>query len=124
MLSSDIVTYFRDRGSEIKVYPLSFAEFYAFAGLDTYNAFNKYLTYGGMPLAVLESDEQEKRNYLADLHKNVYMRDIVDRYNLKDDVVIDALTDAIYSSVGSLSNPNKLANTITSGMAQKLPIKP
>lgn len=119
MLSSDIVTYFRDRGSEIKIYPLSFAEFYAFAGLDSYNAFNQYLTYGGMPLAVLESNEQEKRNYLANLHKDVYMKDIVDRYNLKDDVVIDALTDAIYSSVGSLSNPSKLAHTITTVMGQK-----
>ena len=119
MLSSDIVTYFRDRGSEIKVYPLSFAEFYAFAGLDSYNAFNQYLTYGGMPLAVIESNEQEKRNYLANLHKDVYMKDIVDRYHLKDDVVIDALTDAIYSSVGSLSNPSKLANTITTVMGQK-----
>lgn len=119
MLSSDIVTYFRDRGSEIKVYPLSFAEYYAFAGQDTYNAFNKYIAYGGMPLAVIEPNEQEKRNYLADLHKNVYMKDIVDRYNLKDDVVIDALTDAVYSVVGSLSNPYKLANTITSVMGHK-----
>ena len=117
MLSSDIVTYFRDRGSEIKVYPLSFAEFYAFAGLEKAEALDFYLNFGGMPLAVLESNEQEKRNYLANLHKDVYMKDIVDRYNLKDDVIIDALTDAIYSSVGSLSNPHKLANTITSVMS-------
>ena len=117
MLSSDIVTYFRDRGSEIKVYPLSFAEFYAFAGLEKAEALDFYLNFGGMPLAVLEPNEQEKRNYLANLHKDVYMKDIVDRYNLKDDVIIDALTDAIYSSVGSLSNPHKLANTITSVMS-------
>ena len=117
MLSSDIVTYFRDRGSEIKVYPLSFAEFYAFAGLEKAEALDFYLNFGGMPLAVLESNEQEKRNYLANLHKDVYMKDIVDRYNLKDNVIIDALTDAIYSSVGSLSNPHKLANTITSVMS-------
>ena len=117
MLSSDIVTYFRDRGSEIKVYPLSFAEFYAFAGLEKAEALDYYLNFGGMPLTVLEPNEQEKRNYLANLHKDVYMKDIVDRYNLKDDVVIDALTDAIYSSVGSLSNPHKLANTITSVMS-------
>ena len=117
MLSSDIVTYFRDRGSEIKVYPLSFAEYYAFAGMEKAEALDHYLNFGGMPLAVLESNEQEKRNYLANLHKDVYMKDIVDRYNLKDDVVIDALTDAIYSSVGSLSNPHKLANTITSVMS-------
>lgn len=119
MLSSDIVTNFRDRGSEIKVYPLSFAEFYAFSGLDPYSALGQYLTYGGMPLVVLEPNEQEKRNYLADLHKNVYMKDIMERYKLKDDVIIDLLTDAIYSAVGSLSNPYKFANTIKSVMGQK-----
>ncbi len=119
MLSSDIVTYFRDRGSEIKVYPLSFAEYYSHMGQDSYTALRKYLAFGGMPLAVLELDEQAKRNYLVDLHKNVYMKDIVDRYKLKDDIVIDALTDAIYSSIGSLSNPTKFANTITTVMGQK-----
>jgi hypothetical protein len=67
----------------------------------------------------LETNDEEKRNYLAILHRNVYIKDIVERYKLKDDVAIDALTDAIYSAVGSLSNPYKLANTITSVMAQK-----
>ena len=119
MLSTDIVTNFRDRGTEIKVYPLSFAEYHAFSGVDPYTALGQYLTYGGMPLAVLESNEQEKRNYLADLHKNVYMKDIVERYRLKDDVIIDSLTDAVYSAVGSLSNPNKFANTIKSVMGHK-----
>ena len=119
MLSSDIVTYFRDRGSEIKVYPLSFAEYYAHAGMDKRDALDRYLEFGGMPLTVLEPDEQEKRNYLAGLHKNVYMKDIVERHKLKDDVIIDALTDAVYSSIGSLSNPYKFANTITSVMAHK-----
>ena len=119
MLSTDVVTYFRDRGSEIRVYPLSFAEYCLHTGQDTYSALKQYLAFGGMPLAVLEPDEQAKRNYLADLHKNVYMRDIVERYKLKDDVVIDALTDAVYSAVGSLSNPYKLANTINTVMAQK-----
>lgn len=119
MLSSDIVTYFRDRGSEIKVYPLSFAEYYAYAGMDKRDALDRYLEFGGMPLAVLEPNEHEKRNYLAGLHKNVYMKDIVERHKLKDDVIIDALTDAVYSSIGSLSNPYKFANTITSVMAHK-----
>jgi predicted AAA+ superfamily ATPase len=119
MLSSDIVTYFRYRGSEIKVYPLSFAEYYAYAGMDKRDALDRYLEFGGMPLAVLEPNEQEKRNYLAGLHKNVYMKDIVERHKLKDDVIIDALTDAVYSSIGSLSNPYKFANTITSVMAHK-----
>lgn len=119
MLSTDIVTNFRDRGSEIKVYPLSFAEYYAFAGLEKADALEQYLTYGGMPLAVLEPDKQEKRNYLAGLHKNVFLKDIVERYKLKDDVIIDSLTDAVYSAVGSLSNPYKFANTIKSVMGQK-----
>ena len=118
MLSTDIVTNFRDRGSEIRVYPLSFAEFYTFSGMDSYAALGQYLTYGGMPLAVLEPNEQERRNYLANLHKNVYMKDIVERYKLKDDVIIDSLTDAVYSAVGSLSNPYKFANTIKSVMGQ------
>ena len=118
MLSSDIVTNFRDRGCEIKVYPLSFEEFYGFADMEKAEALEEYLTFGGMPLAVMERDESEKRKYLQDLHKNVYMRDIVERHKLKDDTILDALTDAIYSSVGSLSNPHKLASTTGSLMGR------
>lgn len=119
MLSTDIVTNFRDRGCEIKVYPLSFAEYYAYSGLEKPDALEQYLLYGGMPLAVLESDKTAKRRYLADLHKNVYIKDIVERYRLKDDVIIDGLTDAVYSDVGSLTNPTKLANTVGTLLAQK-----
>ncbi len=119
MLSTDIVTNFRDRGSEINVYPLSFAEYYAYAGLEKADAFEQYLLFGGMPLAVLEPDEQEKRKYLASLHKKVFMKDIVERYGLKDDVVIEALTDVLYSSVGSLTSTHKLANTICTTMSLK-----
>ena len=118
MLSKDIVTNFRDRGSEIRVYPLSFAEYYAFAGLGKADALEQYLTFGGMPLAVLEPDEREKQKYLTDLHKNMYLKNIVERNKLHNDVIIDALTDALYSSVGSLSNPHKLANTVSSLMSQ------
>lgn len=119
MLSTDIVTNFRDRGSEINVYPLSFAEYYTYAGLEKADAFEQYLLFGGMPLAVLEPDEQEKRKYLASLHKKVFMKDIVERYGLKDDVVIEALTDVLYSSVGSLTSTHKLANTICTTMSLK-----
>lgn len=117
MLSSDVVTYFRDRGSELRVYPLSYAEYYAYAGLEKVDALGQYLAFGGMPLAVLEPDVKKKRKYLVDLHKNLYIKDIVERYKLKDDVAIDALTDAIYSAVGSLSNPHKLVNTIKTVMS-------
>ncbi len=118
MLSKDIVTNFRDRGSEIKIYPLSFAEFLSVSGQEKADALEEYLTYGGMPWAVLESDEKEKRKYLQGLFTNVYIKDIVERYNLKDDNVLSALVDALSSSVGSLTNPNKLANTAASLMGR------
>ena len=110
MLSKDIVTNFRDRRTEVKVYPLSFREYYDVSGLEKADALEEYLTYGGMPLAVTEKDESEKRKYLADLHKNVYIKDIVERYKLKDDEVLDALINSLSSAVGSLTNPHNLAN--------------
>lgn len=119
MLSSDIVTNFRDRGSEIKVYPLSFKEYYEVSGLEKADALEEYLTYGGMPSAVLEQSESEKQKYLYDLHKNVYIKDIVEKYNLKDDEVLDALIDSLYSAVGSLTNTHNLANTAGSLMKRK-----
>lgn len=118
MLSADIVTNFRDRGSEIRVYPLTFAEYYPVSGLEKADALEQYLDFGGMPLAVLEPDEREKQKYLSDLHKNVYLKDIVERYHLKDDTIIDALTDTVYSAVGSLTNPHKLANATGSIMGK------
>ena len=111
MLSKDIVTNFRDRGSEIKLAPLSFREYYHFSGLEKAEALEQYLTYGGMPSAVLEQNEPEKVKYLEGLFRNVYLKDITERYKLKDDNVLGALVDALSSSVGSLTNPHKLANT-------------
>ena len=116
MLSKDVVTNFRDRGTEIKVFPLSFSEFYPVSGMDKTDALEEYLTYGGMPLAVLEKDETEKRKYLKGLHKRVYIKDIVERYKLKDDEVLDSLIDALSSAVGSLTNPHNLANAASSLM--------
>ena len=116
MLSKDIVTNFRDRGTEIRVFPLSFKEFYPVSGLEKTDALEEYLTYGGMPLAVLEQDETEKRKYLKGLHKRVYIKDIVERYKLKDDEVLDALIDALSSAVGALTNPHNLANAAGSLM--------
>ena len=116
MLSKDIVTNFRDRGTEIKVYPLSFKEFYAISGMEKADALEEYLMFGGMPLAVLEKDEVEKRKYLKGLHKNVYIKDIVERYKLKDDEVLEALIDSLSSAIGSLTNPHNLANSASSLM--------
>lgn len=111
MLSKDIVTNFRDRGSEIRVAPLSYEEFLSYTRLDKADALEQYLTYGGMPLAVLETDEKEKQRYLRSLFTGVYMKDIIERYHLKNGAVMNALIDALCSSVGSLSNPHRLANT-------------
>ncbi len=116
MLSKDLVTNFRDRGTEIKVYPLSFKEYYPVSGMEKAEALEQYLTFGGMPLAVLEPDEKSKRKYLADLFKKVYIKDIVERYELKDDEVLEAVIDALSSSVGSLTNPHNLANSAGSLM--------
>lgn len=110
MLSKDIATNFRDRGSEIQVHPLSFSEYYPVSGLEKTDAWEEYMTYGGMPLAVLENDENEKKKYLSDLYKRVYLKDIIERYNLQDDTLIDSVVDVLCSSVSSLTNPHNLAN--------------
>ena len=86
--------------------------------MDKADAFEEYLEYGGMPLAVLENNEAEKRKYLIGLFNNVYLKDIMERYKLKDDIVLDALVNALSSAVGSLTNPTKLANTASSLMGK------
>ena len=111
MLSKDIVTNFRDRGTEIRVYPLSFAEYLAYSKQEKSDALEQYMMYGGMPLAVTEPDDNEKGTYLHGLFQNVYIKDIVERHKLKDDTVLSVLVDALSSSVGSLPNPHKLAST-------------
>ncbi len=113
-LSSDISTEFRGRGDEIRVNPLSFAEFYeAFKG-DKYDAWDDYITYGGMPRILSLRSDEEKTKYLSDLFKMTYVKDIVERHNLRGNVVIESLIDVLASSVGSLSNPTKIASTFTS----------
>ena len=111
MLSKDVATNFRDRGTEIKMYPLSFAEYYPVSGKEKADAWEDYIVYGGMPLAVLEPDEREKERYLAGLFEKVYIADVVERYQVEDDYV-ESLIDVLSSAVGSLTNPSKLANTL------------
>lgn len=114
-LSSDIMTEFRGRGDEVRVYPLSFAEFYS-ANLwnDKYEAWNEYTTYGGLPLLLSKKDDSEKSSYLKSLLENTYVRDVVERNGLKGSTVMDTLVDLLASSVGSLTNPTKLAKTFVS----------
>ena len=115
MLSSDILTQFRDRGDEIRVYPLSFTEFYNEYEGDKRGAWQDYYTYGGMPLATSLESHEEKSRYLKDLFDRTYIKDVLERHEIKNDTeVLDILLDVLASGIGSLTNPSKLANTFKS----------
>lgn len=115
MLSSDILTQFRDRGDEIRVYPLSFAEFYNEYEGDKRGAWQDYYTYGGMPLATSLESHEEKSRYLKDLFDRTYIKDVLERHEIKNDTeVLDILLDVLASGIGSLTNPSKLTNTFKS----------
>ena len=113
-LSSDVVTEFRGRGDEIRVFPLSYSEFKeAYEGNEK-DAFNEYITYGGMPYILSRKTEESKSAYLNDLFKNTYLNDIVERNNIQKDDKLDAIVNMIATSIGSLTNPNKIENTFKS----------
>lgn len=115
MLSSDILTQFRDRGDEIKVYPFSFSEFRSCYEGDKGKAFDEYCLYGGMPMSVQLSNHEKKSEYLKNIFTSTYIKDVVERNKiLKDTSIMEDLLDIISSSIGSLSNPTKLANTFMS----------
>lgn len=112
MLSSDILTEFRDRGDEIRVYPLSFAEFYASFKGDKKEAWKEYYTYGGMPLAVTKKTPEEKSKYLKDLFTGTYLKDVLERHTITNSTSdLEELLNIISSSIGSLTNPLNLSNT-------------
>lgn len=114
-LSSDIMTEFRGRGDEVRVFPLSFAEFYSSNQfVDKYEAWNEYSRYGGLPMLLTKKTDDEKIKYLKDLLTKTYIQDVIERNHLKGDIVIGTLVDILASSIGSLTNPTKLANTFTS----------
>lgn len=112
MLSSDILTEFRDRGDEIRVYPLSFAEFYTSFKGDKNEAWKEYYTYGGMPLAVTKKTPEEKSKYLKDLFTGTYLKDVLERYTITNSTSdLEELLNIISSSIGSLTNPLNLSTT-------------
>lgn len=115
MLSSDILTEFRGRGDEIRVNPLSFSEFYnAFDG-DKHDAWEEYCTYGGLPLILSKRTHEEKAKYLQTLFDMIYLSDIMERNNISHEKgLLDDILNLISSSVGSLTNANKIANTFKS----------
>ncbi len=114
MLSSDILTEFRGRSDEIRMHPLSFAEYYSARGGDKNEAFDEYAFYGGMPLILSRPTDAAKMNYLKALFNEVYIKDIVERKNIERQDVLEQIIDLLCSSVGSLTNPTRIANTLRS----------
>ena len=115
MLSSDILTQFRDRGDEIRVCPLSFAEVYEHYEGDRRNAWRDYYTYGGMPLVWSLKTHEERSQYLHNLFSQTYIRDVLERHQIKhDQEILEILLDVLASGVGSLTNPSRLSNTFES----------
>ena len=120
MLSKDIATEFRGRATQIHVYPLSFEEYYSFIGGDKRAALDQYMLYGGMPRAAVMTDEQDKKEYLANLYDELYIRDIVERNRLEREDLLDAILDYTASQIGSLTNPTNIANSLSSMRHEKI----
>ena len=112
MLTKDVLTAFRGRGDEVKIYPISFKEYYSFVGGDKSDAYEEYALYGGMPLPLSKKSDAEKISYLQNLFSEVYFKDITERYDIELPDVLSELTDDLCSSIGSLTNASKIANTL------------
>lgn len=113
-LSSDIITEFRGRGDEIRVFPLSFSEFVSVYKGTFDEAWREYITYGGMPRILYCNNEEEKSNYLKKLFEKTYLSDIIERNKVQRTDVLDAVINILASSIGSLTNPLKLLNAFIS----------
>ena len=120
-LSKDVITEFRGRGEGIHITPLSFAEFSsAHLEMESYEALQEYLTYGGLPYVCTEPDEQKKISYLQGLFEKTYLTDIKERYRIRGVEVMDELLNVIASCIGGLTNPSKIENTFRSVKGIKL----
>lgn len=113
-LSTDVLTEFRGRGDEVRVYPLSFSEYVTAYPGDKQDAWIDYYNYGGLPLILSRKTDELKSRYLIDLCRELYLKDIEERHKLRGDHVMDTLVNILASAVGSLTNPTKLANTFKS----------
>lgn len=113
-LSKDVVTEFRGRGDEIRVWPLSFAEFYSAVGGDKISAWNEYYTYGGLP-QILEFDSETKKiNYLKNLYELTYLKDVIERNHLRNTEGLVKVVQILASCIGSSTNPKRISNTFQS----------
>ena len=113
-LSSDIMTEFRGRGDEIHMAPLSFSEYFPASGKDKYDAWQEYLFYGGLPHILAEPDNEAKEAYLERLNSEIYVKDIVERYDVRGAARMETLMKVIASAIGSLTNAQKIADTFNS----------
>ncbi|MBR5720067.1 MAG: ATP-binding protein, partial [Bacteroidales bacterium] len=113
-LSKDVITEFRGRGDEVKIKPLSFGEFATVFDGSKEDALKEYILYGGLPMVALTKEPLEKEKYLKDLFETTYLRDIKERYHIKNDAEMGELISIVASSIGGLTNPTKLVNTFKS----------
>ena len=120
LISKDVITEFRGRGDEIKVYPLSFKEFYSVYEGTVDEAWDDYFNYGGMPLLLAYKEASKKTDYLKSLFDKVYISDILERHNIKNKYELDELLNILSSDVGSLTNPLKLSKVFSSIKGKKL----
>lgn len=112
MLSSDIATEFRGRATQIRVYPFSFGEVYAYVGGDERKALDQYMLYGGMPRVLQMADNQDKKEYLSNLYTELYVKDIVERNGIEREDILNNILDFLASQINSLTNPTNVANAI------------
>ena len=119
-LSKDIITEFRGRGDEVRVYPLTFKEYYGYLGGDKLERFEEYAQFGGLPLTLSRKSTEDKAKYLSNLFKEVYFKDLEERYSIDLPEVLQLLTDDLCSSIGSLTNSSKLAKDLKSAKNVKV----
>lgn len=119
-LSSDIITEFRGRGDEIKIFPLSFSEYVSVFNGDKYEAWNEYVLYGGLPLILSKKTAEEKSQYLKNLFEQTYIKDIIERNDIQRIDIIDSIVNMLASAVGSLTNPKKLFDAFKSNGEKEL----
>lgn len=119
-LSSDIATEFRGRASQIHVHPLSFKEYYSAKGGEERQALEMYMLYGGMPRIAALEDERDKKEYLTNLYRELYIRDIVERHAIEREDLLEDILDFLASQISSLTNPNKIANALASIKNEKV----
>lgn len=115
-LSKDVITEFRGRGDEIHIYPLTFKEFMEAYDGDMYHGWAEYVVYGGLPLTVTMKTEEQKINYLTNLFKETYLKDIIERHHIEKTQELEDLVNILASAIGSLTNPPKIEATFKSAI--------